>query len=435
LEYHDAVKQKLNSLIAQMSSTHECFVKNPGKDFIRNRKLSFETMIKLLISMGGNSLSKELLEAHGYKLNTPTTSAFVQQRDKILPSALKFLFEKFTDSAAANKRYNGYKLLAFDGTDLRIAADTDNPDNYFRDYTDKTGYGLLQFNAMYDLLNRVYVDTCIQAGRYMNENKALTTVVDQSRIDDKVIVIGDRGYESYNNMAHIEKKGWKYLIRVKDTGGGIQSGLPIHGTDEFDASIHKILTRKFAEFKENPDLYRYIANGTKLDFMDKVNSPHFQIIFRIVRFKITEDSYETVITNLATSDFPPEELKKLYNLRWGIETAFRELKYTIGLLNFHAKKEDYIMQEIYSRMIMYNFSEIIISNVIVARRTGNKHSYQVNFTVATHVCRRFLRCRSNSPPLNVKALICKNILPLRPGRQAVRRKYNRKVVSFTYRVA
>ncbi|MDR0343782.1 MAG: transposase [Nocardiopsaceae bacterium] len=35
---------------------------------------------------------------------------------------------------------------------------------------------------------------------------------------DNVIVIADRGLESYNNFAHIEKKGWNYLIRVKDLG-------------------------------------------------------------------------------------------------------------------------------------------------------------------------------------------------------------------------
>lgn len=30
-----------------------------------------------------------------------------------------------------------------------------------------------------------------------------------------------------------------------------------------------------------------------------------------------------------------EEIKKLYAMRWGIETSFRELKYAIGLACFH----------------------------------------------------------------------------------------------------
>ena len=49
-------------------------------------------------------------------------------------------------------------------------------------------------------------------------------------------------------------------------------------------------------------------------------------------------TYETVLTNLPTDSFPSCELKKFYAIRWGIETSFKELKYTLGILKFHAKK-------------------------------------------------------------------------------------------------
>lgn len=58
----------------------------------------------------------------------------------------------------------------------------------------------------------------------------------------------------------------------------------------------------------------------------------------IVRFKITDDTYETVVTNLEPYKFPAKELKKLYNMPRGIETSFWSLKYTVGLLHFHVKK-------------------------------------------------------------------------------------------------
>ena len=60
-------------------------------------------------------------------------------------------------------------------------------------------------------------------------------------------------------------------------------------------------------------------------------SGRYELSFRVVRFMISEDSYETVITNL---DFPPDELMRPYAMRWGIETSFRDLKYTIGLSAF-----------------------------------------------------------------------------------------------------
>ena len=108
--------------------------------------------------------------------------------------------------------------------------------------------------------------------------------------------------------------------------------------------------------------------------------------FRIVRFPISEDIYETVVTNLDEDRYPAIEIKKLYASRWGIETSFRDLKYTVGLLNFHSKKVMCILQEIYAHMIMYNFAEMITSHVAIEKKQ-RKYTYKANFSVATHICR------------------------------------------------
>ena len=434
-EYPNVMKEKLTSIINKMAASSSLFVKNPGKDFTRNRKLPFESVIQLLLSMGGNSIYKEILEAQGYDINTATASAFVQQRDKILPSALEFLFHEFTQSLADTKKYKGYRLLAVDGSKLNIATDPDDSDTYFQTCADKRGYNLLHLNAMYDLCTRVYTDACVGSPRSANENKALTNMVDRSQIKDNVIVIADRYYESYNNFAHIEKKGWHYLIRVRDLRkNGILSALPLPVDGEFDLSFDRVLTRKQTqEIKANPEIYRFIAHTSPFDFFDRQNT-FYPISFRAVRFKITEDAYETVITNLQPSDFPPEELKMLYNMRWGIETSFRELKYAVGLLNFHAKKQGYIVQEVFARMTMYNFAEMITSHVVISK-ADTRHAYQVNFTVAIHICRYFLRCLHNIPPPDVEALIGKNVLPIRPGRKNPRIFRAKPAVSFIYRVA
>ena len=54
--------------------------------------------------------------------------------------------------------------------------------------------------------------------------------------------------------------------------------------------------------------------------------------------------------------FPIGTIKELYRLRWGIETSFRELKYTIGLSCLHGKKTDFllqVLQEVFARLILY----------------------------------------------------------------------------------
>ena len=73
-----------------------------------------------------------------------------------------------------------------------------------------------------------------------------------SALQGNVIVIADRGYEAYNNMAHIQEKGWFYLIRVKDFNqysSGILHGLELPDTEEFPADTLKQLYGIYKAFK------------------------------------------------------------------------------------------------------------------------------------------------------------------------------------------
>jgi hypothetical protein len=437
-EYANSLKQTLTSLIRDMSALPAPYVKNPGKDFTRKKKLPFETVMQLLISMGGNSIYKELLESQGYDVNTATTSAFVQQRDKILPSAVEFLFHKFTQSYTDCKDYRGYRLLAIDGSDLNLTTNPADTDTYFHNQYSK-GYNLTHLNAAYDLCNKLYVDAIVQPRRLCSEGRALAAMVDRSPLQGKIILISDRGYEGYNNFAHIERKGWNYIIRVKDVdSNGILSGLQLPSSGEFDTEVHLKLTRKqTSEVKAHPELYKVVPSKNAFDFFDSDENLFYPISFRVVRFVLPNGSFETVITNLAADEFPPDELGSIYNMRWGIETSFRALKYTVGLTNFHAKKQESIIQEVFARLIMYNFVEMMTSHVVISQ-TDKRHPHQVNFTNAVNVCRYFLRSRNDEHPPDVEALIRKNMLPIRanrPGQKNTRKPRFKSAVSFVYRVA
>ena len=291
---------------------------------------------------------------------------------------------------------------------------------------------------MYDLLSHTYVDAFVEGQQVSNEQRALNRMIDRTNILS-AIVLADRGYESYNCFAHIQEKGWKFLFRVKDGTGGITSGLDLPITEEFDLCFNMYLTRKqtneMKELLKDKNCYKRLTKD--FDYLPVKNQksipvkPYF-LPFRIVRFKLTDNTVETVLTNLDMEDFQPAELKKLYSKRWGIETFLRKLKYSIGLLHFHAKKVEYIYQEIFARMIMYNFIEMIISHVILENKS-RKHAYQANFSTAAHICRQYFR--GNVPPPTVETLIARLILPIRPGRSVPRNLSPKKATSFYYRVA
>ena len=363
------VKEMLTKLIHHLKSTKSLYVKNPEKDFTRERKLSFEKVITCLLGMGGGSLANELMDQFGCCADLVTVSAFIQQRNKLLPSALETLFHLFVEKSECSSLYKGYRLLAVDGSALQIPTDKDDMDSFFPGASNKEPYNLLHLNAMYDLIAHTYTDAILQKGRVRDEIRALTDMVDRAVSTHPTILLADRGFESYNVFAHVQEKGWHYLIRVKDGGvnGGIGHGLDLPSQDEFDVPIHLLLTR--SQSKENKKLltnrnkYKHIHYSQNFDFLpQKVDSAtpalFYELSFRLVRFRLPNGTYETVITNLDPESFPSIELKQLYALRWGIENSFRQLKHTVGLLHFHAKRRN-----LFSKKCLQDFSCTILPNL------------------------------------------------------------------------
>ena len=115
------------------------------RDFTRNRKLPFETLCRTILSMSGQSLNVELQRQFHYDPAVATASAFVQQRGKILPTAFEEILRRFTYQNRPKRRWNGYTLLAADGSHVQIPSDIHDEATYFNSTRDGRGYNLLHF--------------------------------------------------------------------------------------------------------------------------------------------------------------------------------------------------------------------------------------------------------------------------------------------------
>lgn len=397
-------------------------------------------MIPFILAFRGGTLNHEIMDFFGLDPFTGTSSAFIQRRSTILPEAFESLFHDFSRSVDENKLYRGIRLLAVDGSDLQIAANPKDPDSYYPGVNGQRAYNLLHINAMYDLHQHIYVDALVQKSRKADESAALTAMVDRSAIES-ALLLADRGYESYNNLAHIQEKGWNFLIRIKDGTVGIASGLALPATDEFDVPFHLKLTNKqsneIKELLKDKNHYRHITNAIRFDYLPRTSRKYdpavfFELHFRIVRFPISDTACETIITNLDASAFPLHDIKRLYAMRWGIETSFRNLKHTLGLLHLHAKKVEFVLQEIFAKLTMYNFCELITQSVVI-QQAQKTHTYKVNFSDAVHICRQFFL--GDVPPPILEAMLMRYISPIRPGRKDTRKLTQKSSASFTYRVA
>lgn len=440
--FPQTVKDTLFHIIDEMAADPRPFVRNPGTDFTRDRKLSFSDTINFILSMEGRTLDQELLDFFLCNtLETPSASAFVQQRSKLLTDAFQHLFSRFTQAFQPQVPPDGFRILAADGMDTLFFCDASDKENHI-DNSSLKGYNLMHVTSLYDLGGRVYSDAVIQYSSEKDEFQAFCTMVDRypCHLAPYTIFLADRGFASFNVFAHVIEKGAFFLIRTKDVdSNGTASSLSLPSSGEFDRTIPITLVRRQTRhFKDLPGA-RFIRKDCAFDFLEYGSDQTYTMTLRFVRLALPDGSYECLVTNLPPDRFPPEELFRLYGQRWGVETSFRELKYSVGLVNFHCRKPQFVIQEIWARLTLYNFCEIITTHTVELmandQRPGKKkHAYQVNFSMAIHLCHCFLRILPHRDSLNVEGLIQRYMLPVRPERKFERHVRSCRAVSFLYRV-
>lgn len=423
------VKQQLEDTIHSIASQPEVFAQS-ALDFSRNRKLSFETTIKIILSLGGKSLASELLTYFDFTLQTPTVSAFVQARSKIKHQAFEKLFYKTIPKANQAKTFKGYRLLAHDGSDINITYDKVDIESHHVGGAKGKCVSILHLNALYDPLNKYYIDVDIQKKKQVIERQSLCQMVDNFNLHQPTIILADRGYEAFNVYEHINKSGQNFLIRVKDTtSNGFLKSLKLPSSETFDTKVNILLTRRQTNKIKAEVQYHFLPQTSTFDYLPPKSKESYPLTLRIVIIKLSKNRYESLITNLDHFTFSSEVLKQLYHMRWGIETSFRELKYYLVLSTLHSKKQQFITQEIYARLIMYNFSMKIALAVVVY--SDAKYSYQINFTQAIGICKNFFRLQH----IDVEVLIRRHILPIRPNRSDDRKLIHKGFGGFLYRIA
>ena len=420
----------LLSAISELELQKDSFVLRPGVDFSRKRKISFRDMILSLLTMQGGSLSTTSHDFFQHRLpaDIPSLSALHQQRAKLLPDAMRYLFYHFTQRLPTVQTYDGFQLLACDGSDLNISYDPDDWESCKPSGNGKRGSNQLHLHALYDLCNKKYTDIRIEKTMVSNESRALVQMLENIKSPAKTIILDDRGYETY----HV------FVICTKDISrkGGIAYGFRLPDR-ELDKDLEFFVTRSTVHSKRDPVRYKKISPRSVFDFLDLEKDGKqavYPMKLRMVRFLLDTGEYECIVTNLKREEFPPWRVRELYHLRWGIETSFRKLKYSIGLSQLHSKKAEYVEQEIYARVIMYNFCESITPHVSIHQKK-TKYTYQVNFTMAVHICKAFLQKSSPTIPPHIETLLLRHLVPVKPGRKFPRTKKRKGFVSFAYRVS
>ncbi len=376
--YPSNVKEKLNSIILSMAEHHWFFSKNPGHDFTRQHlgKLSFYDTMRLIISMGKGSTNDEIMDYFDLDPDLiPSQSAFCQRRRQISLSAFEYLFSEFSSSfPSTTDKFKDHCILACDGCHVVYATNSDIIEDYNKPrLIDYKGYNHMHLNGFVDVISKAFLDVVIQPGQQPDEREALHSMLDHFTPDDpqKYIITADRGYESYDLLFHCELKNLGYVFRVKSPSSPksilsyYASELP-DDLEEFDVTIKRFFTDKATNImKSQSDVYRYI-NPSKntphfYELLRKNHSHLYFLLFRVVKIKTTENT-----------------------------------------------------QEIYFRLILYNFGIFIANEAAEENRKkkrdgSNKYLYELDFSSALKTARKFFMRRDSGRHIDIIRLMMKYV--------------------------
>src|SRR5699024_5635285 len=144
-----------------------------------------------------------------------------------------------------------------------------------------------------------YTDATFQPVRRKDEHQAFCLMVDRQEelAHTTTIYIGNRGYCSYNNMAHVMEKHQLFLFRSKDiTSKGILSRFSFPSEESFDVDQTVILVRSHSrKVGQITGEMRFVDQATTFDYLDYGSYTTYPITFRVVRFPITDTGYECIL--------------------------------------------------------------------------------------------------------------------------------------------
>ncbi len=383
--------------------------------FTRNRKLTFPVMIVLLLNLLTRTMQIELDDFFANVLDSDTDSvtkqAFFKARKNILPDAFKELFLMSRDMVMSKnkiKRYKGYRILAIDGSELRLNKTKENTDIFKPRGNTSDNKSNAKISLLFDVLSNYVIDAQIGSISICERDYAKNNLAYFSSIcNENDIVLFDRGYPSGDMIATMSDMGCKYLMRLPDS--------------------------TFKGVKENP------AN----DFRITVTNRKTSYSVRVVRVVLDSGAIETLITNISEDEFKIEDFKALYFLRWGIETVYDTLKNKLLSEKFAGKSTVAVLQEYYALMFILNCIAAMSATVnkkLETIKADCKHKYKANVNLMIG----YFKYRLSAMLLFAdKALdICKQLIslclkqpvPIIPGRSAPRPVFShqRKVFSPKY---
>ena len=398
--------------------------------FTRQRKLGFVTCAVLILQKSVKSLQIKLNEFSDYlEGQRVTAGAYTQARAKLSPTLFydlnkKCYAQRWYD-AGDYKRYKGHRLLAVDGSKIRLP-DSKTTREEFGSIRIKNQYGIgsytgAQSSVMYDVFNEFIVDSALAHGKTSEKELAFQHL---ELCREKDLIIFDRGYSGYELFATITQRNLDFLCRCSKNAFGVVQDF-ISNEKQKD----KVVTLTPCKDIQSKVIQKNLLESLKI---------------RLVKVVLKTGEIEILATSLVDkSKYPCKDFKKLYAARWGVETFFDKIKNRLALENFSGKTAISVKQDFYSTMLITSIeSELTVPvNDKLIHKSNNKHQQKVcksvSFNAIKHKIINLLFCRDieyDSLVEQLQQLFSKNTIPIRPNRSSTRKSTLRRALHFHHRI-
>lgn len=189
----------------------------------------------------------------------------------------------------------------------------------------------------------------------------------------------DLGYWSFRLMQRIIEAGSFFVMRLKRSCDPLIVAVA-------SADLAHLVGRRLSELDEF--LAAQVAVG-EIDLtvqLSKAKNPSLQHDVRLVGLW-HEEQWHFYVTNIFETRFTPQLIYELYAQRWQVEIFFNLIKHVLSLETILSRTKNGIMIEIYSALIFYLLTRIVIA--LAAKQTG-RSLHEFSFERSQKLIRGFL---------------------------------------------
>ena len=349
--------------------------------FCRNRKMPLKDLLLCCLSKKGLTTVFEirnyLKQKQGKNISLPI-QGYLQQRKRLNPEVFSYLNREYLIDFYRSKevkRWNGYMVLAIDGSKTEIPNSKENRERFGNSSNQHSPNGPARalVSGMYDVLNQFYIDVEIEHISFSETELAKRNLEHLKKFDltQPILVIFDRGYPSIEFVDFLETQGIHYLFRLS-SNDYIEERRTMNTLDEELIIKHSYPRLKKIE-KKHPERYEELKkkNGTNVRILYSKGSSVNELLLMI---------------NIS-KDIGAKELADLYYQRWEIEKKYHTLKNKIKFESITGKASIYVYQDFWSQILVYNMMQDIRKSADkkvtkIGKQNRNKYPMHTNENIA-----------------------------------------------------